>query len=267
MAKITTRAEYKWNGDQYKQVCSHDYDYDGPLLECKGGGGSSIDPGTMGLLADQSAKLNRTDTNGTYGSSNWTVDPKTGRYKQTVNLDPSQQKQLDSRNAVAEQMLGNSKKQFDDINTPFGYSNTVSGPARAGFDKSMTRFSPQFDQQNRSFDQQMSNNGIPLGSEAYNKAEHNLSQGQSDQVQQAAQGASGTQAGMDVNERQQRYSDIANMMGTQNTQTPTSGTQAAIDTTGNFNMLNSGITDLLNQSSARKSTGTSSVMGLMSLFL
>jgi len=226
-----------------------------------------IDPSTLGMLAKQSADLNRTNTEGTYGSSEWTVDPTTGRYKQSVSLDPSQQNQLDSRNAIAEQMLGNAKTSFGSMTGPFNYSDSVSSPARASFDSSMQRLQPQFEQQSRSFDQTMSNNGIPMGSEAYNKAEQQMAQGQNDQINQAASGSVGTQNTMDTSQRNQNYSDIANMMGTQNTQTPVSGTQAAIDTTGNFDKLNSNVDNMYNNAASKQAGGTSALFSLVKAFL
>lgn len=232
-----------------------------------GGGGSAIDPSTMGMLAKQSADLNRTNTKGTYGSSEWTIDPETGRYKQTVNLDPSQQKQLDTRNQIAEQMIGDAGTSFGSMTGPFNYSDSVSAPARAGFDASMERFKPQFEQQNRTFDQTMSNNGIPIGSEAYNKAEAQLSQGQNDQINQAAEGAVNTQNTMDTSQRNQNFSDIANMLGTQNTQAPISGTQAAIDTTGNFNALNNNVASMYNNAASKQQAGTSALFSLLGAFL
>lgn len=232
-----------------------------------GSGGSTIDPATLGMLTKQSADLNRTDTSGTYGSSKWSIDPTTGRYTQNVNLDPSQQKQLDARNGIAETMIGNAGDAFKGLNGPFGYSSDVSPSARASFDDTISRLKPQFDQQNRRSDQDLANGGIPIGSEAYDKQQQQIQQGQNDQVQQAATGSANAQNSMDLTQRQQNYSDIANMLGSQNTQTPTAGTQAAIDTTGNFNMLNGNVNSMFNNAASKQAGGTSALIGLLGTFL
>jgi len=277
MAKIITRAEYQWDGHEYVLLHEDSYEHEGPIAQCKGGGSltpaygntasSSIDPATMGMLVKQSADLNRTNTAGTYGKSSWTIDPNTGRYTQNVELDPSQQKQLDTRNSIAEQMMDSAGKNLGDISNPFSYSDTVSDPARASFDSAKSRLMPQFDQQTRNFDQQMSNNGIPMGSEAYNKAERDLAQGQNDALTQAATTSANTQNTMDLTGRQQKYSDIAQELASQNTQQPTAGTQAAIDTTGNYDKLQGGVANLYNQAASKQAGGTSALLGLLAAFL
>jgi len=232
-----------------------------------GSGGAQIDPETMGMLAKQSADLNRTNTSGTYGKSSWSIDPATGRYSQKVDLDPSQQRQLDTRNKIAETMIGNAGNSFGGMKGPFGYSSDVSPAALASFDAASARLKPQFEQQTRNFDQNMYNGGIPMGSEAYNKAERDLSQGQNDALSQAAEGSANTQNSMDLSQRQQRYSDIAGMLGTQNTQTPTAGTNAAIDTTGNYDKLNSNVTSMFNNAASKQAGGTNALMGLLAAFI
>lgn len=268
--KITTRAEYQWDGEQYVLVSEDSYEHGGSVAECKGGGSAasgSIDPATMAMLTKQSADLNRTNTAGTYGKSSWTIDPTTGRYTQNVELDPSQQRQLDSRNSIAEQMMGGARSNLDDIDGPFGYSSDVSPSARASFDATKARLTPQFEEQGRSFDQHMADTGIPMGAEQYNKGQRKLAQSQNDQLTQAATGSANTQNTMDLTGRQQKYSDIAQMLDSQNTQQPTAGTQAAVDTTGNFNALNNNVTGLFNNAAQKQASGTSSLMSLLAMFI
>ena len=270
MAKVITRATYQMTLEGYDLLEESSFEYAGMIALALGGsssGGSTIDPSTLAMLTKQSADLNRTNTAGTYGKSSWSIDPKTGRYTQDVALDPSQQDQLDKRNSIAESMLGQAGTNLTDIKNPFGYSSDVSAPARASFDAASARLMPQFDQQNRNFDQSMYNSGIPMGSEAYNKAERDLSQGQTDQLNSAATGSANTQNTMDLSQRQQRFSDLANMLSTQNTAQPTAGTAAAVDTTGNFNTLNNNVSSMFNNAASKQASGTSALLGLLAAFL
>lgn len=249
------------------------HDYAGPVMLAKGGSSSgslssqTIDPATQARLIRQSADVNRTNTSGTYGSSSWSIDPSTGQYTQSVDLDPSQQRQLDTRNNIAESMLGQVGGDVKGLGGAFNYSDSVSPTARASFDNTVSRLQPSFDQQTRDFDQTQANNGIPIGSEAYNKEQQKLEQGQNDQIQGAATGSVDQQNSMDVSQRQQQYSDIANMLATRNTQTPLVGTNSAIDTTGTANMLQGGVNALNNQATARQNSAPGNIMSIIGAFL
>jgi hypothetical protein len=266
--KVTTRAEYQWDGHSYVLVSEDSYDYDGPVSLAKGSGGSSgIDPATLGMLTKQSADLNRTNTTGTYGSSDWTVDPTTGRYKQTVSLNPGEQSQLDTRNQISEQMLNNANGLTSQTDSPFDYGSSVSGASKAGFDRAISQLKPQWDQQNRQFDQSEADTGIPIGSEKYNKDLMNLQSGQNSQLYGTAQSTANADNSQSLSNNQQNYSDIANMLGMQNTQQPTAGTNAAIDTTGNFDKLNGNVAGMFNAANAQQSQGTAGLMALLGALL
>jgi hypothetical protein len=270
--KVITRAVFQMTPAGFELLEEDSHEYSGEIAEAKGGGGSgsggtTVDPATQAMLIRQSADLNRTNTAGTYGSSEWSIDPQTGRYTQNVSLDPSQQRQLDTRNGIAENMLGSAHGQLGAVSTPFSYSDSVSPTARAGFDAASARLAPDFEQQNRSFDQTQANRGIPIGSESYNKDQRTLQQGQNDQLTSAAEGAVNTGNQQDLSQRQQNYSDIANLLAAQNTQTPTAGTNAAVDTTGNFNTLNGNVGALRNAAASQQAQGTSALFSLLGAFL
>jgi hypothetical protein len=59
------------------------------------------------------------------------------------------------------------------------FSNNVGD---AMFSQGMSRVMPQIEQANRQFDQQMADRGIPIGSDAYNRARSQLDRGQNDLV-------------------------------------------------------------------------------------
>lgn len=276
--KIYTRIEYQWNGQEYILINEDSYDHAGTVSECKSSSSSnspfnqapsssSIDPATMGMLLKQSGDLNRTNTTGTYGSSSWTIDPTTGRYKQTVDLNPNEQSQLDTRNQISEQMLNNANGLTGSTGSPFDYGSSVSDASKAGFDRTISALKPQWDQQNRAFDQSEADTGIPIGSEKYNRDQMNLQTNQNNDLYGAAQSSVNADNSQSLSNNQQNYSDIANMIGMQNTQQPTAGTNAAIDTTGNYDKLNSGVTALLNSAASKQAGGTSALIGLLGSFL
>jgi hypothetical protein len=95
-------------------------------------------------------------------------------------------------------------------------SNTYANPVNANIDMSqlpsyginpgetysdaiMRRLQPQQAQAKESFDVQMANQGIPVGSEAYNRAYRNFSQGQNDQLTSAIVG--GMNTGLSANQQ------------------------------------------------------------------
>jgi hypothetical protein len=67
---------------------------------------------------------------------------------------------------------------------------TIQGDyAKTGYDAIMSRLNPQLEEQRRAFDTQMANQGITLGSEAYNNAFKNQSQAANDaRIQAGLQG-------------------------------------------------------------------------------
>lgn len=205
--------------------------------------------------------------------ANWT---------QTTTLDPSQQRQFDERNAIAEQMLGRANTQFSQLpTTPFAYSaadpnvrgasdringmnapsvrttygdfapgqfnpgeynpNTddatsrelvrrlsslsdspwsanVNGDAvrNAVYQKAKLLLEPTYNTMQERLDQKLTNQGLPIGSEAYGQASDVFGRERSNAYENAAfdavlQGAQEeqNQFGRALGTRQQNVADIA----------------------------------------------------------
>lgn len=80
---------------------------------------------------------------------------------------------------------------------PRSYGNMqyfTNDVGNAMYDQSMSRINPLIEQQNRQFDQMMADRGIPIGSDAYNRAKESMSRSQNDLVSSAASAA--TQASL-----------------------------------------------------------------------
>jgi hypothetical protein len=73
-------------------------------------------------------------------------------------------------------------------------------PSQTYSDAIMQRLQPQIDMQQKQFDAQMANQGIPVGSEAYNNAARIFQQGQNDQRTSAIVG--GMDTGLRANQQQ-----------------------------------------------------------------
>jgi hypothetical protein len=87
--------------------------------------------------------------------------------------------------------------------TPFTGGNLPSygiDPNQSYTDAIMARLQPQQQMQQKQFDAQMANQGIPVGSEAYQNAARQFQQGQNDQRTSAVVG--GMQTGLQANQQQ-----------------------------------------------------------------
>jgi hypothetical protein len=135
-----------------------------------------------------------------YGNPTWTA---------TTRLNPDQQ-QLYNYDVQSALGLGRLQTKGLDyvgnmISQPFNTSNLTGlrgniDPSRtgmAGWDRAtnlvMQRLQPQLEQQQKSFDAQMANQGIPLGSEAYANAKRLFDQRQNDQLTSASLGGASLQ--------------------------------------------------------------------------
>jgi hypothetical protein len=104
-----------------------------------------------------------------WGNQMWTA---------TQTLSPSQQKLLDYQNATSEGLgeltskgLGYVENMLDD---PFSTQNLPSlgfDPSQSFQDAYMARLQPQIEQSQEALDTRLANAGIPIGSEAYNRAQ------------------------------------------------------------------------------------------------
>jgi hypothetical protein len=124
----------------------------------------------------------------------------------TTQLSPEQQKLLDIQNATSLQLGGLQQKGLgyveSMINKPFGAENLPQVGINAGenySDAIMRRLGPQLAMEQKSFDQRMANQGIPVGSEAYQNARRQFDMGQNDRLVAAQTG--GIDVGLRANQQ------------------------------------------------------------------
>lgn len=237
---------------------------------CWKGGSPPVPDPTVQITAQKGAS--RFNVAGPGGSSTWQQGPQTvqgydqngapifgSTDTQTTTLSPDEQKQYDTRNQIANTMLGGAAGQVGDIaNNPyssgdkFDYNTDTPDAAKAAYTRQAALLQPQFDKANRQFDDKMANAGIPVGSEAYNDAKRQQDNDQNFALTDAASGAQQEGAQMafqqhqanltqGLTERQQRYNELAAALGSEQVSPVgsfASGGGGGVDASGAFNASN-----------------------------
>jgi hypothetical protein len=134
-----------------------------------------------------------------------TYNPDAG-WSATTQLSPEQQQLLDIQNQTSIGMgnLQNKGLSYVEnmISQPFDTSKLPQIGINAGEDYSaaiMRRLGPQLAMEQKSFDQRMANQGIPVGSEAYQNARRQFDMSQNDRLVAAQTG--GIDVGMRANQQ------------------------------------------------------------------
>lgn len=216
------------------------YDYAGPVSEAKGGSPPTPDPAVQ---TNSEAAANRYDVNSPFGKQTWDQGareiigydsngaPQYGqRYTQNIELNPSEQKQYDLKNQISEQLMGRAQDQipeipnepfqfkefnFNEDNTPafsggkFDFNADTPDAAKAQYRKQIALLSPEFDKQDKSFEQRMNNSGIPVGSDAYNDSLRQHENDKNFALSQAAEDATTQGAAMAKNQFDTNYGNSA----------------------------------------------------------
>lgn len=177
-----------------------------------GGGGKGSQPATPDYVGAANAtaqgnleatraaaQANRVNQYTPYGSLEYSKtpglsDPDAG-WNQTVNLSPVGQQLLDYSNesalglgAQTNQALGRVDQA---LSQPFDYGS-VEDTQDAAYKSFTSRLDPEWNTRQQQMDTQLANQGIPVGSEAYQNAMRSFNQGRNDAYQQATIGAINT---------------------------------------------------------------------------
>ncbi len=137
---------------------------------------------------------NRYDQFTPYGSQTWTqLGP--DKWSSNIQLDPRAQQALDSQLAASNQAGSMSQaagqRTADAFSQPFDYSS-VGDIYDKSYATQTARLDPQWDQNQKTFDAKLSNQGIMQGSEAYDNASRTFGQQKNDAYTQARQSAIAT---------------------------------------------------------------------------
>lgn len=116
-------------------------------------------------------------------------------WRQTIELSPIGQKLLDYQNnasiGLGQQTQDALGRVRDGLSKPFDYGS-VQDTQDAAYKAFTSRLDPQWQQQTQQIQTQLANQGIPVGSEAYDNAMRSFNQGKNDAYQQATIGAINT---------------------------------------------------------------------------
>lgn len=210
--KISRRTVWQMTPAGYELVSADIYDYDGPVAAAKGGSKGVPDP-TQQIAAEQNA--NQYNVVSPNGSINYSKDP-TGRTTQTTTLSPSEQKQLDTSNQIAETMLTGAQKKIPGLaDTSFDYNDQGSTAAKAAYQRQVDLLTPEFDKQDTAWEDRMANQGLPTGGEAYLDSQRQHENDKNFALTQAAQQAETEGTQLALSQRQQNYNELAAALGGQ----------------------------------------------------
>jgi hypothetical protein len=182
-------------------------DYSGAARETAQG---NIDAARLAVAA------NRVNQYTPYGSLEYTMsgEDKYGNpmWSATQKFSPEQQKLLDIQNqlSLGVGQLGTKGLEYvgQQLESPFDVSQLPSigiNPSETYSDAIMRRLQPQMEQGRDRLEQQLANQGIQIGSEAYDRAIRNFDQRQNDLLLGAQ--TQGLQAGLQA--RQQQLGELA----------------------------------------------------------
>lgn len=210
--KVSRKTIWQMTPQGYELLEADTYDYDGPIARAKGGSKGVPDP-TQQIAAEQNA--NQYNVVSPNGSINYSKDP-TGRTTQTTTLSPSEQKQLDTSNQIAETMLTGAQKKIPGLaDTSFDYNDQGSTAAKAAYQRQVDLLTPEFKKQDTAWEDRLANQGIPLGSEAYLDSQRQHENDKNFALTQAAQQSETEGTQLALSQRQQQYNELAAALGGQ----------------------------------------------------
>lgn len=274
--KIITRAVFQMTPAGFELLEQECYEHDGDVARAKGGSAPAAPDPAISTNAEAAA--NRVNTVGPGGSSIYQQgdrqiigydsngQPQYGNnYTQVNTLAPSEQRQYDLRNLIGEQLLGSANTQIPGFaNDPFSYDSAVPETAKAQYQKNIELLGPQFDRADRSFEQRLANQGLPIGSEAYNEALQ-AHEGNKNQALTGLAYDTITQGNdLALRERNQRYNELAAALGSSQVQTPGGQAASPIDVSGAYDQQYQGQLADYNARQARQQGNTQALAGLAS---
>lgn len=186
-------------------------------------------------IAEQ-GRQNRIDVVSPFGTTRFTDAQ--GRpisdFTRTDVLDPSQQRQFDVRNRLGEALLGQAETQLGQFDTsPFEFKGADTGE-NVTFNRQADLLRPEFARSEERLRQDLTNQGIPIGSELFDQRLQKLRDDQGRTLSNLASRTDETGFGQAIATRGQRFNELASLLGGQQLNTQNVST-AGIDVQGAFN--------------------------------
>jgi hypothetical protein len=166
------------------------------VAKSKGKGQQPQQPDYMGIAAQQgaenrksalqSASLSNPNVNNPYGNQRVTWQGDQATINQ--NLDPTQQGLLNSQNAMSTGLANTGQNLMGQVNDAYGQpmdATSINQLTQQAQDSINARLNPGLEQQSKALDQQLANQGVSVGSEAWNNAKRQQGNQENDAHQQA----------------------------------------------------------------------------------
>ncbi len=228
-------------------------------------------------LAQQQAQFNRVDQFTPYGNLTYSGP---NRNTATMSFSPDMQGIHDARMGVSRELLANALMKAGNLPTT-GLSRDYSADAahveQATFDRARGLLDPVFDLQQRRLEQQLFDQGLPMGSEAHIGEMGRFNDRRDEAYLKAALDsvAAGRQEhsrlfGMDVTGRQAELNELAAVLSGQQVQPANLGNffaPAPVDVVGPAQMAYGGQMAGFNAAQQNRSDMMSGLFGLGSAFL
>ena len=221
-------------------------------------------PGQLSALNQLQANVSRYDTNGPFGTSKWSIDPETGRYTQTTQLAPSEQRQFDARNQIANTMMDKAGQFAPASSSSFDYGSEVPALANAQLSKVSSLTSPVTNNLTSDWQAKMANAGISPTSDAFKEVAAQRAQDAAANQFQQKSAATTAAIPLAQQQRQQRMTELATLLGGQQLNSPALGGNG-VDIGGATAAANQAGINNANQSAAQRNANMQSLAGLMQL--
>ena len=220
-------------------------------------------------LIEAQDMANRPNVEGPLRSTRYTKDPETGRMIETTEFSPELQGLFDQRIGMVGEDI-----PLPEMPTDASFADEGRSLEKATYDRARNLLNPDFEQGQAKLTSQLANQGIPMGSEAYNTEFDNFNRRKSNALENAAlssigagrqeqgrlfgQGAQTREQGFrqNISRRQQLYNELASLMGTSQIGKPTE-----LDVTGPFAQQYAGQVagvNAANQNAANRNAQTAS---------
>lgn len=169
------------------------------------------------------------------GSRVFSGNPDDGTFGYTETYAPSQQRQFDARNRIAEQLGARAEYQLPKIpGDPFKFQGATDPTTNAYFQAQKGLLDQSFGREDERLDQKLVNQGIPMGSEAYREQMDDQSRRKADAYTQASAAALDKGYGQALGTRQQNYNELASLLGGQQLQPVSGGGGGGLDVASAF---------------------------------
>lgn len=139
--------------------------------------------------AQDTAKSQMSSQYTPYGSQVYSPDQNSpSGFQSNITLNPQAQGALNSQLGVSQGMGNLAQNYLPQVNQQYSHPmdlSSVQGISDQAYGAQTARLDPQWDQRKKAFDQQMANQGVTAGGEAYDNASRDFGQQRNDAYSQA----------------------------------------------------------------------------------